>query len=401
LRILWLSHWFPYPPDNGARLRTYHLIRQLASRHEVALLAFTEQPPGPDHLKALEPVCRVLEVLPCPNFQPRSLRSLAGYFAPMPRYLVDTYSPAMVRALDHHVATGWPQVIVSSEIGPATGMSRYALEMMGLPRLVEDLELVALRDRWRNAQGVQDRLSWELRWRKTTHYVRRLLRELDGCTVASQEELNCLTWIAGTSNSLAVIPNGVEPALYVGDFGSPEPDTLVFSGSLSFHFNFEAVAFFLAEIYPRIRARRPRVTLRITGRTEGIPLDRLPQQPGVLFTGYVEDIRPVVARSWVSIAPLKRGGGTRLKVLEAMALGTPVVSTSKGVEGIEAESGRDLLIADEPDEFAEAVVSLLENYELRKTLSRNGRGMVMAGYDWESIGRRFEAVLSQVANGRT
>ncbi len=399
MKILWLSHWFPYPPDNGARLRTYHLMRQLAGRHEIALLSFAEQPPEPAHLEALAPICRVLEALPRPTFRRRSLRSLAGYFAPMPRYLIDTHSPAMANALKQQLATDWPQVIVASEIGPATGMSHYALQTPSRPRLVEDLELLALQDRWRSSRQLRDRLTWGLRWWKTTNYVRKLLREFDGCTVASQEEQDCLTGITGAANSGVIIPNGVEPDFYRDDFGPPDPDTLIFSGALSFHFNFEAMTFFLSQIFPRIRAQRPGVTLRITGSTQGVPLHQLPQQPGVEFTGYVDDIRPVIARSWVSVAPLRRGGGTRLKVLEAMALGTPVVSTGKGAEGIKATPGQNLLIADNADEFAKAVVSLLENPELRQTLSCNGRKLVKDGYNWENIGQQFEAALYRLVKG--
>jgi len=394
MRILWLSHWFPYPPDNGARLRVYHLMRHLARRHEVALLAFAERPPEPSHREALASVCRVLGVWPRPPFRRRSLRSMVGYLAPMPRYLVDTYSPAMAQAVARQVRTGWPQVIVASEISPATGMSRYALEVSGIPRIAEDLEMLAFRDGRRRARGLRRRLSWALRWWKTTHYVRRVLRAFAGYTVASQEERDCLTRIAPTAPAPAIVPNGVDVAAFGADFGPPEPDTLVFAGALSFHLNFEAMAYFLAEVYPRIRARRPGVTLRITGRTEGVPLHRLPQQPGVVFTGYVADVRPVVARSRVSIAPLLRGGGTRLKVLEAMALGTPVVATSKGAEGIEAEPGRDLWIADDPVAFAEAVLRLLEDDGLYRRLRENGRRLVRERYDWRVIGQRFDDFLT-------
>jgi glycosyltransferase involved in cell wall biosynthesis len=146
--------------------------------------------------------------------------------------------------------------------------------------------------------------------------------------------------------------------------------------------------FFLHEIFPLIQAQRPQVKLYITGKLAGVPVDRLPRNEGVIFTGYLDDIRPRVAQSWVTIVPLQIGGGTRLKVLESLALGTPVVATGKGAEGLDLAPGRDLLIADKPADFAAAVLRLLQNPTLRETLSRNGRAAVKK-YDWQIIGQNF------------
>ncbi|MCX7856163.1 MAG: glycosyltransferase family 4 protein, partial [Anaerolineae bacterium] len=192
------------------------------------------------------------------------------------------------------------------------------------------------------------------------------------------------------------VPNGVDPEQYQGDFGPVEPDTLVFPGALTYEANFEAMRFFLGEIFPRIRQARPRATIYITGRTDGVDLSRLPLGDGVVLTGYLPDVRPRVARSAVCIAPLTLGGGTRIKILEAMALGTPVVATSKGAEGLEVMPGRDLLIADDPEAFAAAVVRVLEDENLRAALSAAGRRLVAERYDWRVIGQQLTAFLEQI-----
>jgi len=196
--------------------------------------------------------------------------------------------------------------------------------------------------------------------------------------------------------ALEVVPNGVDIESYTGDFGSPVPDTLTFTGVLTYFANFDAIGFFLEEIWPRVRASRPGAKLWITGRTEGVPLERLSLDEGVNFTGYLDDIRPHVARSQVCIVPLRVGGGTRLKILEAMALGTPVVSTSKGAEGLDVTAGQDILIADEPQAFANAVLRLLDDADLRARLSENGRRLVSERYDWREIGTRLNAFLERV-----
>jgi glycosyltransferase involved in cell wall biosynthesis len=128
----------------------------------------------------------------------------------------------------------------------------------------------------------------------------------------------------------------------------------------------------------------------------GVPIQRLPQDPGVTFSGYLDDIRPAIADSMVNIVPLRSGGGTRLKILESLALGTPVVATPKGAEGLDLISGRDLLIAEQPAEFAHAVLSLLASPDLRETLRHNGRKAVEARYDFAKIGESFCAFTENV-----
>lgn len=394
MRVLWLSHWFPYPPDNGAKLRIFHLMQQLAKRHEVGLISFADPLPTADHIQALAPYCRIISTHPGPVFHKRGLAELPGYFAPMPRHLVNSYDPAMATAIAECVASGWPDLIIAHEAGPVGGMSHYALPYHQLPRVMEDLELAAYQQARDSAQGIKSQAGWRLRWWKTAQYVRHLLAEFDACTVPSVEEQACIAGVAPEHRAaLPIIANGADLTGLAGDYGQPEGDTLIFSGALSFNFNHDAMVYFLSEVWPLIRQQRPNVTLRITGKTDTATQANLPPHPGVIFTGYVDDIRPVIARSMVSIAPLLQGGGTRLKILEAMALGVPVVATSKGAEGLAAEPGRDVLIADTPQSFAQAVLRLLQDAALRDTIRQNARNMVANRYDWQAIGAAFSDML--------
>ncbi|MBK9050663.1 MAG: glycosyltransferase [Chloroflexi bacterium] len=164
-----------------------------------------------------------------------------------------------------------------------------------------------------------------------------------------------------------------------------QPDTLVYAGAMTYKANFDAVAYFLGEIWPLIRAARPQAVFYVTGKLDGVPVERLPKQDGVIFTGYLDDVRPRVAQSWLSVIPLRLGGGTRLKVLESLALGTPVVTTSKGMEGLELMPERDVLVADTPEAFAAAVIQLLHDPNLHTLLSQHGQQAVKR-YDWPKIG---------------
>jgi glycosyltransferase involved in cell wall biosynthesis len=219
---------------------------------------------------------------------------------------------------------------------------------------------------------------------------------MDGCTVASQQERQLIRDIVPGYRSLAVIPNGIDLQRYVGDFGPVESDTLIFPGAVTYKANFDAMRFFLQKVFPRIRTARPGAVLRITGRTDGVDLKRLPLGDGVILTGYLDDVRPAVAQSWGCVVPLRLGGGTRLKILEAMALGTPVVSTSKGAEGLEVTPGKDILIADEPAELADTILRLLNDRVLRTKLAIEGQQLVTQKYGWDRIARRLDRFLCEV-----
>jgi glycosyltransferase involved in cell wall biosynthesis len=158
--------------------------------------------------------------------------------------------------------------------------------------------------------------------------------------------------------------------------------------------------YFLREIYPLIRDQHNEVSLTITGSTKGVDLTTLMLDESVSLSGYVDDIRPLVAGSAVCVVPLRIGGGTRLKLLESMALGTPVVSTSKGAEGLDVVNGEHLLIADTPADFATCTLRLLCDTRLRRRLAINARQLVEEKYDWKQIGQRFVDLVEDVASNK-
>jgi glycosyltransferase involved in cell wall biosynthesis len=181
-----------------------------------------------------------------------------------------------------------------------------------------------------------------------------------------------------------------------GLWGDPEPDTLIYPGALSYDANFDAMAYFLRDVFPIIKTARPKARLRITGKADADRRAQLPDVDGVEFTGYLPDIRPVVGRSWAEVVPLRKGGGTRLKILEALALGVPVISTSKGIEGLDLEADQHALIADSAPGFAAQTIRLLEQPELRARLVEAGRQIVREHYDWRVIGQQFNDLIQSV-----
>lgn len=397
MRIVFLSRWLPYPADNGSKIRIFNILKQLSRRNEVSLCSFAEATDEIDRAATgLASICLDLRAVPNRPYRSDSARALAGFFALQPRSMVDSYSPAMAAAIDDACRRNRPELIVASQVG----MIPYALRLRDTPAILEELELATYLDATNSARSRGQRLRASSTWLKLKSYLGRVLHRFAACTVASEAERAILRGILPDYSTVKVIPNAVDLPRYAGNFGLPRPNTLIFSGALTYDANFDGLRYFLAEVFPLIRQAIPSVELRVTGRTDGVDLGSLPKLTGVQFTGYLDDVRPIIAQSWVSVVPLRLGGGTRLKILEAMALGTPVVSTSKGVEGLDVVDGESVLIANEPAVFARRVIDLIQSPVLRGSLAACGRRVVATKYDWHAVGPELDSLIAQVGRGR-
>jgi glycosyltransferase involved in cell wall biosynthesis len=391
MRILFVSWWFPYPPDNGSRIRIFNLLKQLASRHTVTLLTFSDDPERDTSAStALAPYCTDVQIAHRVPFIPGRWRALRGLLSPQPRTFVETYSPRMRRLVEERVKD--TDLVIVSEFWTVP----YALELEYTPVILEDLEIAPFYEGDDFEPGLFWRLRYQLMWWKHKKAMRRAALDFDGVTVVSDREQTLIEEIVGQRCPIAIVPNGVDLGQYQDHSAAPETNKLIFPGALTFFANYGAMDWFLRHTYPLIQAEVPDVRLDITGGTKGVDLDALPQRDGVTFTGYLPDVRPAVAGSWACVVPLQVGGGTRLKILEALAVGTPVVSTSKGAEGLDLRPGQDLLIADEPTDFAGQTVRLLRDPALRAHLAANGRRAVER-YAWSAIGSELDRFLEKVA----
>jgi glycosyltransferase involved in cell wall biosynthesis len=391
VKILFISAWFPAPPDNGSKIRIHQLLRSLSQQHSVTLLSFID-PAETIQPEALSAYCRVAGLVPKIKFQPNGLRSMLGWLSPVPRSMVATYSAEMDRLVRAELRSMQYDVLIASQFDTAV----YAPIDLRVPAVFEEVETSLIREAYTRTPNRIARLRRWLTWRKTSGYTRQLLKRYAACTVVSTPERDNLRAIAPEFDRVEIIPNAVDIDQLAVKNAAPEANQLVFSGALTYRANYDAMHYFLAEIWPRIKAAIPAASLKITGRTTGVPLDRLPAANDVIFTGYLPDIRSTVANAWSSVVPLRVGGGTRLKILEAMALGTPVISTSKGAEGLDASADQHLLVADDPIGFAEQTVRLLRDPALRARLAENARRLVRSKYNWQSVGQRFVQLIESI-----
>jgi glycosyltransferase involved in cell wall biosynthesis len=395
MRLLVLSSWWPSPPANGSKLRAWHLLRELARRHEITLCSFAEPgEAGPADVDALRRWCRDVQIVPGNPHKPRTGLSWRGYFGAMPRSYAQTFTPAMADYVTR--ASQGADALIALQIGTALYLNGTNGQQR-LPRIFEEAEASVIRDQPAERRRLTSAWRQRLTWRKYAAFTRQLIATASRTTVVSERERRCLAEAGCDPSRIAVLPNGVAGD-YLDMHVPKQADTLIYAGSPTYAPNLDAVRWFVTEILPRVRAVRPTVRLVVTGRHDGIPIASLGQGDGVIFTGQVADVAAHVAGSAVSIAPLRRGGGTRLKILEAMALGTPVVSTTKGAEGLQVRHGAELLIADTPEAFARSILDLLEQPARALAIATQARRCIAEHYTWQRIGLRLEEILQEAVD---
>jgi glycosyltransferase involved in cell wall biosynthesis len=232
--------------------------------------------------------------------------------------------------------------------------------------------------------------SW-VQWQRLRRYEADLLRRVDHTVAMSAPDKVALRHVAPQA-PLTVVPNGIDLAWYREFTGTPIVYDLLFTGKMDFRPNIDAVLWFGRQVLPLIQARRPETTWAIVGQRPHARLEVLAGLPGVTITGQVEDIRPYLAGATVYVAPLRVGGGTRLKLLEAMMMGVPIVATSVGAEGFPVVNGEELILADEPEQFAQAVLELLASPTQRMALGAAGWAFAEASYGWDSLVPQLEKI---------
>lgn len=350
------------------------------------MVAFTDgdQNPGEGELKALT---KQVITLPRRTYQPARLGALAAFLSPQPRSLADTFDRSAQQVIQETAHTQYDAIFACQ-----LNMAVYARGLAHPVKIFDEVETGLYTDAYQNARGAR-RLRHQLTWLKYARYLRTIAHDFSALTVVSSTEQARLVNIGIPVGRIHIIANGVDCNAGTISGGPREPFTLIYNGALTYSANYDAMQYFVRDILPQIRAQEPRVQLKITGRAPQFAINELSQDNVVSFTGYVPDVRAEVRSCTLCVVPLRTGGGTRLKILEAMAVGTPVITTTKGAEGLEMQNGEQLIIADSPAAFARATLQLLSDEPLRLRLARAALERVRQQYDWQIIQARMEQVL--------
>lgn len=346
----------------------------------------------------LSEYCRTVKVVPARLYKPDILSTLQGVFSRKPISVIQTYSKEMADLVKEAVSSDSYDVLVASEVNMPYLVSQLAAEVVGIPRILDAIEISLAKDNYKNAPTPSQRFRNGLTWFKLKGFTKSLLQQVDACTVPSEQEKQNILEIIPEYSNVKVIPHSLDLAHYKGSFGEPRPNSLVYTGSFTYYANLDAVDYFLKEIYPGIKHFAPEVSMQVLGNTGDVQLDQWQVDQSIAFTGLLYDVRPSLVQSWLSVVPLRMGAGTRLKIIESLALGTPVVSTSKGAEGLDVTHGKNILIADTPADFSAAVVKVLQDPSLREELSHAGRKLVEEKYSSRIMGVNFNSLLESVVH---
>lgn len=398
MRILFLTPYPAYPPHGGGVQRMYQLIRQLSKRHEIWCLSLS---PGPEASAAAQPLAEWchLTLAPAP---PRGLagRAASTLLSPLPDMALRAPLAAYRAALLNLLRQVPFDVVQAESIEMAAGAALArrqgawaALDEWNAEYLLQ--RRAALTD-LRAPRRAHAALYSLIQWRKLARYERALASRLDRIFVVSREDAAALRRLGG-GGDFPVVPNGVDTAYFAPPAGRQiDPDLLLFTGTLDFRPNIDALVWFVREALPLIRRERPGARLRIVGRAPAPAVLALAQPGAVEVTGAVPDVRPSFAEAAVYVLPMRMGGGVRLKLLEALAAETPLVSTAMGADGVEGlRHGEHCLLADAPAEFAQATLRLLRDRAEAARLAAAGRRLAVERYDWAAIVPLLEAAWPQ------
>ncbi|HJZ49453.1 MAG TPA: glycosyltransferase family 4 protein [Roseiflexaceae bacterium] len=421
MRILILSPYPPYPPHGGGTMRIYQLVRGLAERHAVTCLSFARDAAAEQALAPLQRICRVVTVRGPLN---RSMvrRAWTTLASPLPDMALRNAAPTYADILRALLSTEHFDIVQAESIEMAGYLTTFQRSnaMLVLDQfnaeyvLQKRAALTSLRAGLRpprhpgdvrsNAVGIAGGAYSLAQWRKLKRYEALVMRRCDAVIAVAEEDRGTLLGLAPNA-TIGVVPNGVDTGYFsraamAGNRIGPlafNTTTLVFSGTLDFRPNVDAVTWFVREVLPRVRVRRPDVRLLLVGKRPASALRRLADEGALLLTGEVPDVRPFLAGAAVYIVPMRIGGGVRLKLLEALALELPVVSTSMGAEGVAGlNAGEHCLVADDAPGFAAATLRLLDDAALGGRLGAAGRALARQRYDWSVIVPRLEALYHHI-----
>jgi len=398
MHILWVKVGGLWPLNTGGRLRSFHLIKELSRRHRVTVLTTHSSNDDPDglneHLPACERIVSVPYELPKRGSARFAASLMRSWFSAYPLDLWKCRIAPLANEVKRLIGTGSIDVCVADFLA-ATPNVPFG-DGVPVALFEHNVEHVIWRRMSRHERRPWQRVLLEIESAKMRRCEAEACRRADLTLAVSETDRARLHEIAPEAN-IAAVPTGVDTTYFTPN-GAPASDhSLVFTGSLDWYPNEDAIIYFLDEMLPAIRAAVPDTTLTVVGRNPSSRLRAAAAASGVArLTGTVEDVRPHVRDAAVFAVPLRIGSGTRLKIFEALAMGKAVVSTTVGAEGLGLKHGTHFLQADTPDDFVAAVISLLRDPARRDALGQAARSLVETHFSWPQVSRQFEELLQPV-----
>ncbi len=394
MNILFLSTRSPYPLISGHSLRTYHIMRGAAKRHNVTLVTHIQldeelKSENLDHLKS---ICKAVYPyrIPADASKFKLVSALIKNLFSLKPFVAQKYDFSLMRRKIQEILKKGNIDLVHVDMLP---LSAYENEFSEIPKILVNHNVESLRlFRWyQNEKNIVKRIYLGIQYIKLKAFERIAMRKFDCCVAVSEIDRNILKAM-GVESKIVVVPNGTDTNFFKPLGRSKIEKSVLWIGHMDVHTNLDAVLYFMRDIYPVLKMKCPDVRVIFVGTSppkEIIEAEK--RDKNIKTTGFVDDIRPYLDEAKVLMVPIRIGSGTRLKILDSMAMGKAIVSTSVGCEGLNVTDGKDISIGDTPEDFADRVVHLLNNPKQRERLQRNARDLART-YDWELIEEKQEAV---------
>jgi polysaccharide biosynthesis protein PslH len=394
LKVLFFSQRFPYPMDTGGKIRTGKLLEKLKDVFDITLISNMESSKDDPYLDRMQVLCSSFHPVPWKEAKKYSVRFylklLAAMFSRYPFTVINDYSKDLETNIRKVANEQRFDLLVCDFLQPTLNVRNIT----NYPSLLfqHNVESMIARRHFESAKDPLSRLFWWVQWRRMQRYEKETCGKFNGVVAVSEHDKDLLEREFGAKN-VFTIPTGVDVEFFSPTEDTVEKNSLVFTGSMDWLPNEDAILFFAREILGKIKLQVPGVRLTVVGRNPSRGLvNELKQYPEIEVVGWVEDVRPFISKHTLYIIPLRVGGGTRIKVYEAMAMGKAVVSTRIGVEGLPVRNGEHVVFADSPEEFANAVIQLLGDAEARRRLEISARKFVEEKLSWQHAADDFARI---------
>lgn len=394
MRILLLTQVLPFPPDSGPKVKTWNVIKYLARHHEVTLVSFVRGDQSAS-VRHLQNYCREVHPVPIQRGMLRDLRYLLDSFLTrQPFLMVRDRREEMERLVDQLAAKVDFDVVHADQLN----MAQYASRVPAARRIIDAHNALWLlyKRLWLTMQSGPKKWLLNRDWQLIKKYEGQVCREFDAVLAVSEEDSQALEEAAGQKLDITIIPIAIDTDEITLITHQPQGDRILHIGTMYWPPNIDGILWFLSEVLPLIRNERPEVEFDIVGANppkEIIAFDEVDRR--VHVTGYVDDPTSYLEQASLMVVPLRAGGGMRVKILNALGQGLPIVSTTLGCEGIAVQAGVHLLVADSPQDFAGAVIRLLEDRQLAGELGRRGRQLIESTYDYRVACHSLEQAYSK------
>jgi hypothetical protein len=395
MKILYICHRFPFPPKRGGKIRPFNMIRHFSGQgHKVTVCSLSRSPAEAKEGEGIRNHCEHFEMASVSN-SIQVIRMVARLPLVTPSSMGFFYSPDLQRRIDNLLSTEQFDLIFVH----CSSVAQYVENVRGIPKILDFGDMDS--QKWleyANYKPFPLSLGYRLEGKKMEAAEKRLAKKFDMCTATTRAEWETLNSY-GTALKTDWFPNGVDAEYFKPDGEGYDPDTLSFIGRMDYYPNQECMFDFCRNTLPLIQARRPQAKLMIVGADPSPAVKKLEELPGVTVTGSVPDVRPFILRSAAMVAPLNIARGTQNKILEAMAMGVPVVTSPAGAGGVDAENEAHFLIGDSPNTYADACLRIMSRPDERTRLSTSGRERMLTHHDWQASMRRLETIVEHVLAG--